>query len=1339
MFPARGGAALRPGALQGRAQRHRQPQARALLAGGRPSGPRAAAGGCTPPPLALQGQGPGRRASGPEALASPRRGSHALPGRRRPQEAHLGVQSERPLSRNAAQGHAQGAGGAQEAHKAALPRGPRRGAERRARVHSSHQSRLRRGPRACCRGTRTGECSLGGLAPRLCSPEGHAPDLEPQTRDPRGPARIRAPAEHPERLRRDPLQTHRPGRAPPAGAACARRVSAATRLGQPENRMGIRALERKRAGPPGGLPRLRARRAPRGGPRHMHTCRCPPGRSVAGTARENPPNEGVAAAHVLHRQRRRLLHLQPGLQQARQAGRRFRVAHHGLHGGHGHHAVRARPAALQHHLRRGPYLNGVSQRSARAVQLQAGHAARASTGVPQGGRDDRLLGRAARGRQRARPAVLVCGGAAHHQRPGPARRRQALRARAPSTVAQHQALARLAAHVTVRCGVERLAPGIPRQHASQLRHPGRLAQQGQVHPRRQARAPAQPQALPRQVQAHQRSRAGSVHAHRLSAEPVRVREPPGHDAKSHARRHPGALGRLVPHHEVVVFHLLHPDVGPSPLEGGLRQPCGARGALQGFPRNLEEHPLLRVHQGRLCRGRPEGRPIKHAHGRQHRRHAQTGLLQRAPALQELHQPVQLVRVPAPPGDAGHGVLVRRRGPASRGRQLRRRAEHCGHLGLSRPPRPRLPPHLERGRRAVRRLGPPAAGGAPRAPRRPRQLGHHVPREGSHRRVVQHRCGVQVETKLPPHGVAQLHDAQRVEPLLHEGGVDRDVLAEQRPRQPLQLRLHSGRLQRPGSFVGPPGPRLGRRRRRAPDELAEELRDAPGAPGRCDERVPVGAARGAHHGGLFASPPHGHPLQRSQPHCRSHGAKVNPQSLHACCGSPAAGHSDGAPHAPLHARARRARRLPRPPQQVQTRVGGRVAGLAHRARERSYGGEQHRNVQSLGLQGGRGPAQGPGLRLAPGSDAQPRHVLHPQGPVAQHARGVHHACDRATHAPHSPLRPHRAVLRQARVSARKAGHAVPPLEPPHGRTHVRAHAPAAPHEQHGAPGRSRQRRRAPAADQHAHAAEPPNHRQGAGFGAHRIPRGLCPAGRGGNPRPHAPQNGPQPQARGPPGAESSHSPGPRVALLARSAHSAHGAHSGLRPGPQHLRKGAASRGLGLLAEAQPHRRARFQGRRLRECRNDCAGEHAGARSASRAARPQPGTRASRPAALPLQRQSQLQPRAAPLKGLQGGQGRGARPHAAGNASPAAPRPAPGRQGRLRSRAGQRGQPSRAVGMRHAALHLRRLRAARCAARRPRHRADADAPSQRHRLSRLPVFDIYGWESRCGRSLRADAEC
>ena len=580
--------------------------------------------------------------------------------------------------------------------------------------------------------------------------------------------------------------------------------------------MGIRALERKRAGPPGGLARLRARRAPCGGPRHMHARRCPPERPVAGTARENPPNEGVAAAHVLHRQRRRLLHLQSGLQQARQAGRRFRVAHHGLHGGHGHHAFRARPAALQHHLCRGPYLNGVSQRSPRAVQLQAGHAARASTGVPQGGRDDRLLGRAARGRQRARPAVLVCGSAAHQQRSGPARRRRALRALEPGTVAQHQALARLAAHVAVRRGVERLAPGIPGQHASQLRHAGRLAQQGQVHPRRQARAPAQPQALPRQVQAHQRSRAGSVHAHRLSAEPVRVREPPGHDAKSHARRHPGAMGRLVPDHQVVVFHLLHPDVGPSPLEGGLRQPRGARGALQRFPRNLEEHPLLRVHQDRLCRGRPEGRPVKHAHGRQHRRHAQTGLLQRAPALQELHQPVQLVRVPAPPGDAGHGVLVRRRGPASRGRQLRRRAEHSGHVRLSRPPRPGLPPHLERGRRAERRLGLPAARGAPRAARRPRQLGHHVPREGSHRGVVQHRRGAQVETKLPPHGVAQLHDAQRVEPLLHQGGVDRDVLAEQRPRQAPQLRLHCGRLQRPRSFVGPPGNRLGRRCRRAPD-------------------------------------------------------------------------------------------------------------------------------------------------------------------------------------------------------------------------------------------------------------------------------------------------------------------------------------------------------------------------------------------------------------------------------------------------------------------------------------------------------------------------------------------
>ena len=154
----------------------------------------------------------------------------------------------------------------------------------------------------------------------------------------------------------------------------------------------------------------------------MHASRCRPGRlpvgpAVTGAARQDPPDEGVAGAHVLHRQRRGLLHLKPGLQQARQAGRSFRVAHHGLHGRHRNHAVGARPAPLQHHLRGGTDLDGVSERGPRAVQLQTGHAARTRAGVTQGGRNDRLLGRAARSRQRACSAVLVRGSAAHQQRP----------------------------------------------------------------------------------------------------------------------------------------------------------------------------------------------------------------------------------------------------------------------------------------------------------------------------------------------------------------------------------------------------------------------------------------------------------------------------------------------------------------------------------------------------------------------------------------------------------------------------------------------------------------------------------------------------------------------------------------------------------------------------------------------------------------------------------------------------------------------------------------------------------------------------------------------------------
>ena len=693
----------------------------------------------------------------------------------------------------------------------------------------------------------------------------------------------------------------------------------------------------------------------------MHASRCRPGRppvapAVAGAARQDPPDEGVAGAHVLHGQRRGLLHLKPGLQQARQARRSFRVAHHGLHGRHRNHIVGARPATLQHHLRGGTDLDGVSERGPRAVQLQTGHAARTRPGVTQGGRNDRLLGRAARSRQRACPAVLVRGSAAHQQRP-----------RAPSALAEHEALARLAAHVTVRSSVESLAPGISGQHTSQLRHPGGLSQQREVHPRVQTRAPAQPQTLARQVQAHQRGGAGRVHAHGLPAEPVNVGQPPSHDAESHARRHPRALSGPVPHHQVVVFHLLHADVGSGPLEGALRQPGGARGALQGLPRHLEQQPLLRVHQGRLRRRRPKGRSIKHAHCRQHRRHAQTGLLQGAPALQKLHQAVQLVRVPAAPGNARNRILVRRRGravaDARGGRQLRRRTEHRGYPGFRRPAQPRLRPRREGRRHPARRLGLPAVDSARGAPCRPCQFRHHVARQGSHGGVVQHCCGVQVEAELPAHGVAQLHHAKRVEPLLHQRGVCSHLLAKQRPRKTLQLRLHSRRLQRPRGLFAPPGQRLGCRRRGAPDHLAEELRHDL-VRSRCQQSVPVRPTRGTHHSRLLTSAPHSHALQGRQPHSRSHRTEIDPQALHPGGCGPAAGHAHSAPNAPLHTRARRARSLPRPPQQVKTRIGGRIGSLAHRPRQRRDGGEQRREVECLRLEGGRRPAQGPGARLAP---------------------------------------------------------------------------------------------------------------------------------------------------------------------------------------------------------------------------------------------------------------------------------------------------------------------------------------------------------------------------------------
>ena len=300
--------------------------------------------------------------------------------------------------------------------------------------------------------------------------------------------------------------------------------------------------------------------------------------------------------------------------------------------------------------------------------------------------------------------------------------------------------------------------------------------------------------------------------------------------------------------------------------------------------------------------------------------------------------------------------------------------------------------------------------------------------------------------------------------------------------------------------------------------------------------------------------------------------------------------------------------------------------------------------------------------------------------------MHHASDRGTHAPDGTLRPHRALLRRARVAASQASHAVPLLIPPHARPHIRAHPAAAAHEQHGAASRARTPCRAPPAHQDAHAAEPPHHGEGTGVSAQRVVRELRPAGGGGHPRPRAPQPGAQPQARRPPGVEGARPPGPRV------RHFADRADCSPRPGPQRAREASACSGIqrcvpGPLTEAQAHHRPRLKGGSLRQCRNDGARKHAGGRPASRAARAQPGARPGRPAALPLQRQGQLHPSAAALHSLQSSQGRRAHPDAAGDTSPTAPHPAPGHRDRRRHRGGLRRQPGRAVRVRHAGLHVR----------------------------------------------------
>ena len=250
------------------------------------------------------------------------------------------------------------------------------------------------------------------------------------------------------------------------------------------------------------------------------------------------------------------------------------------------------------HLGEAGEFDGVADRGTGAVRLHQAHrggihgrrvecgAIRQDLRVPRWCRDVHCV------------AVLVGGGATHHgQDPVtvPHRVRQALE--------QYQA-APLGRHESVRSGIKCVAVPGRRQHP--LRRPGRrlpCVQQDRRTAGESQVALALVQAAARQVQREQTRRTCGVDRDRGAVRAEEVGDPPRRHAEVGAGEAVCAFGGVDVRGKQFVVAVSQPDE-----DAGQRAGQGRRidaGVLHGFPRRLEQQPVLWIKRGRLPFADPE--------------------------------------------------------------------------------------------------------------------------------------------------------------------------------------------------------------------------------------------------------------------------------------------------------------------------------------------------------------------------------------------------------------------------------------------------------------------------------------------------------------------------------------------------------------------------------------------------------------------------------------------------------------------------------------------------------------------------------------------------------------
>ncbi len=243
-------------------------------------------------------------------------------------------------------------------------------------------------------------------------------------------------------------------------------------------------------------------------------------------------------------------------------------------------------------------LDGVAERGAGAVRLHQVDVGRGEPRAGQGGAHDPLLGGAVGGGQAVGGTVLVDGRA-----PDDGEDLVAVATGVAQPLQQEHSRALAPAGAVGRVG-EGLAAAVRGEAPLTAEGDERV---GGGHDRGAARqgegALLRPQGLHRQVDRHERRRAGGVDGDGGALEPEGVRDPAG----DHGGQGAGAECRLGvvrhPGQQVPVVLAVGPGEHPDP--GAVHRVGSDTGAFQRLPRHLQQQPLLGVHRDGLPRADPE--------------------------------------------------------------------------------------------------------------------------------------------------------------------------------------------------------------------------------------------------------------------------------------------------------------------------------------------------------------------------------------------------------------------------------------------------------------------------------------------------------------------------------------------------------------------------------------------------------------------------------------------------------------------------------------------------------------------------------------------------------------